>query len=237
VRYHGQGGLLFWSYDMAKAPYFPLMVRDWLCSRRVLSMSGDGVKAFMYLLCEAWLQEPRATLPQNENELASMARVTMDVWQRIKTELMQHFDVGKCNEHSGRLYNNTLLEHSRKCEGKQRFNNKNAKRTQNKRKVNAELDIDIDIDSVTNNVCYSDDFTTFWKSYPRRIGKGTAYKAWRKITGVPLQTILDALKWQKESEQWTKDNGQFIPHPTTYLNSRRWEDEPTKPARQKYIFQ
>ena len=30
---------------------------------------------------------------------------------------------------------------------------------------------------------------------------------------------------RSKSTDWTKDNGQFIPYPTTYLNQRRWEDE------------
>ena len=32
---------------------------------------------------------------------------------------------------------------------------------------------------------------------------------------------------QKESDQWTRDDGQFIPLPATYLNQGRWKDEPT----------
>jgi hypothetical protein len=28
------------------------------------------------------------------------------------------------------------------------------------------------------------------------------------------------------SAEWTKDGGQFIPHPATWLNQKRWEDEP-----------
>jgi hypothetical protein len=27
------------------------------------------------------------------------------------------------------------------------------------------------------------------------------------------------------SEQWRRDDGRFIPHPATWLNQRRWEDE------------
>ena len=42
---------------------------------------------------------------------------------------------------------------------------------------------------------------------------------------VPLEVLLTAIEKQKESAQWSKDNGQFIPHPTTWLNGRRWEDE------------
>jgi hypothetical protein len=37
---------------------------------------------------------------------------------------------------------------------------------------------------------------------------------------------MAALQWQKKSQQWTKDNGQFIPLPTTYINQTRWLDQP-----------
>ena len=30
---------------------------------------------------------------------------------------------------------------------------------------------------------------------------------------------------QSHSEQWLKDEGRYIPHPATWINGRRWEDE------------
>jgi len=45
--------------------------------------------------------------------------------------------------------------------------------------------------------------------------------------------MLAALDWQKKSQSWTKDNGQFIPLAATWLNGRRWEDEqPESSARE-----
>jgi hypothetical protein len=37
--------------------------------------------------------------------------------------------------------------------------------------------------------------------------------------------MVKAIEVQKKSEQWQRDNGQYIPHPSTWLNQRRWEDE------------
>ena len=71
---------------------------------------------------------------------------------------------------------------------------------------------------------YAPEFEAFWREYPRKIGKGAAYKSWGKLKP-PLRDCLLALKWQKKSDQWTKDQGRFIPHPATWLNQRRWEDE------------
>ena len=66
-------------------------------------------------------------------------------------------------------------------------------------------------------------FADFWKAYPRKIGKEAALKAWRKLKPdtALLTKMLDALDWQKKA--WL--DPQFIPHPGTYLNGRRWEDD------------
>jgi hypothetical protein len=76
-------------------------------------------------------------------------------------------------------------------------------------------------------------FEDFWKAYPRRIGKRAAEKAWERAEGKPpLEQILAAIAKQKQSEQWTKEGGRFIPHPTTWINQGRWDDgivpEPAK---------
>ncbi len=75
---------------------------------------------------------------------------------------------------------------------------------------------------------YTEDFLDFWEKYPRKTGKGAAFRAWLKIrpTKKERADIVSALKWQKHSEQWTTEYGKFIPLPATYLNQRRWEDEP-----------
>ena len=36
--------------------------------------------------------------------------------------------------------------------------------------------------------------------------------------------MLSAIEAQKKSEQWTRDNGQFIPYPSTWLNRGQWDD-------------
>jgi len=72
-------------------------------------------------------------------------------------------------------------------------------------------------------------FFEFWKTYPRRTKKPSAEKAWKKLNpDQALQDrILQAIERQKTSPDWTCDNGQFIPYPASWLNERRWEDEPT----------
>ena len=66
-------------------------------------------------------------------------------------------------------------------------------------------------------------FVEFWSAYPRKVAKGDAEKAWRKHKP-DLAACLSAISASKSSPDWTKDGGQFIPHPATWINGRRWED-------------
>lgn len=70
-------------------------------------------------------------------------------------------------------------------------------------------------------------FEEFWKVYPNKKAKVVAKKAWSKITDIDtiFTVIMSALDAHKKTEQWTKNSGKFIPHPATWLNQRRWEDE------------
>lgn len=73
-------------------------------------------------------------------------------------------------------------------------------------------------------------FAEFWQLYPKKVGKADALKAWKraKVTAELFERILDALSWQKESEQWHRDGGRFIPNPSTWINQGRWDNEPTE---------
>lgn len=107
---------------------------------------------------------------------------------------------------------------------KEKDNEKDKEKDKDKNKDN------IDIPPLSSKaVCeYSEDFLEFWKEYPKKVGKGEAFKKWKKerISGAELSDILNALKWQKSTDVWRKNGGQYIPNPSTYISQRRWEDEP-----------
>jgi len=72
----------------------------------------------------------------------------------------------------------------------------------------------------------NESFETFWKAYPRKVGKPNALKAWKsKKLNESIDIILASLERWKASRDWTKDGGQFIPHPATWLNREGWNDE------------
>jgi uncharacterized protein YdaU (DUF1376 family) len=82
------------------------------------------------------------------------------------------------------------------------------------------------IKTISRTSALDDGFDEFWNAYPKKVGKDKAVIAWKKKKP-KVDHVLNALRWQKESEQWTKNSGQFIPNPTTYINEGRWQDEPT----------
>ena len=70
-------------------------------------------------------------------------------------------------------------------------------------------------------------FDRFWSVYPRHEGKQSARKKFQALNPSEelLQTMIEAVEKQKQSDQWTKDGGQYIPHPATWIYGKRWEDE------------
>lgn len=82
----------------------------------------------------------------------------------------------------------------------------------------------------------AEDFETFWRAYPNKKAKPRAEKAFiRAIKKTNLATMLAAVERAKASPKWTKSGGEFIPHPSTWLNDEGWNDaesvEPPKPER------
>lgn len=72
-------------------------------------------------------------------------------------------------------------------------------------------------------------FTRFWTAYPKHSAKQNALKAFQKLKPDDdlLDTMIAAIEKQRTSPQWTRDGGQYIPMPSTWINGRRWEDEVT----------
>ncbi len=74
---------------------------------------------------------------------------------------------------------------------------------------------------------YLKKFELFWSLYPKKQKKEVVKKWFKKNNPDDelMQVILDSLEKFKQTTQWTKNDKQFIPHPSTWLNQKRWEDE------------
>jgi hypothetical protein len=69
----------------------------------------------------------------------------------------------------------------------------------------------------------SADFNKFWKNYPSHKNKKLAEKAWLKIKTDEYPAVLKGLEGAIGMGVFS--DPQFIPHPSTWLNGRRWEDD------------
>ena len=67
-------------------------------------------------------------------------------------------------------------------------------------------------------------FDLFWVAYPRKTAKSQALKAFSKLAPSvdQLDDMLQAISTQRTGKQWLDG---FIPHPATWINGSRWEDE------------
>ncbi len=69
-------------------------------------------------------------------------------------------------------------------------------------------------------------FDEFWRTWPSNKRKGAKDKCLRVWTSkeFDLQSaeILAHVRIMSKSSDWTKENGEFIPAPLTYLNQSRW---------------
>jgi hypothetical protein len=71
------------------------------------------------------------------------------------------------------------------------------------------------------------DFDLFWKTYPKRVGKGAAQRSWEKVTKrmkIAPSVIIAGAKAYADEKRGTDIT--YVAHPSTWLNQQRWLDEP-----------
>lgn len=83
----------------------------------------------------------------------------------------------------------------------------------------------------TNTRTHADEaFDLFYSRYPRHVDKADAKKAWSKLKEADYDSVLAGL--EKWIPYFDSEEEQYIPHPATWLNKRRWESEPPKVKKQ-----
>jgi hypothetical protein len=68
-------------------------------------------------------------------------------------------------------------------------------------------------------------FNEFWSIYPRKVSKRVAEKAWLKLSNQEQLDALQALPNHIEYWKLRNTETEYIPHPATWINQGRWEDE------------
>jgi hypothetical protein len=66
----------------------------------------------------------------------------------------------------------------------------------------------------------SEQFEVFWKAFPRKTDKARAKRSFLRLTKTDQELAVSNI-----ARLYSETPAQFVPHPSTYLNGKRWEDQ------------
>lgn len=224
---------------MGRPHYFPLYVADFSNDHIVEAMTTEQVGAYTLLLCKAWMQEPGGSLPDNDEVLARWSRVSLDRWMKIKLGVLIAF-----KKQGDRWVQKRMTAEYAKAIAKSRSRARagavggimRAHQRSNCQANATSLPKQSDSDSNSESGFRGGGaggggpsdvtarFAEFWEAYPRRQANAAALKAWLNLAPDETLTaaVLAGLQAARQSRQWLDG---VIPHPATWLNGRRWEDD------------
>jgi hypothetical protein len=126
---------------------------------------------------------------------------------------------------------NNLQLLCRSCNRSKRALSKEEFATQSTEKssVSRSLETETEAERERKKHIYSVEFEKFWDTFPpnpRKTGKVYAYKIWtRKRLDEKIDDIVKHLLIISTTDQWKKDQGLYIPMPSTYLSQERFDME------------
>lgn len=232
-----------------KRPSFQFYPSDWLRDTALRSCSTGARGLWIDMICFMHEGNPygylkvadKVILPAN---LARMVGETLEVVQGWLDEL-NHAGVFQVDE-NGAIFSKRMIrdENLRKirAEGGSKGGNP---ALIDKSKVNLKVIQEVKQNPTPSSSSSSSSsvnntnalFDEFWQAYPKHKGKINAQKAFAKLKPSEdlLKEMISAIEIQSSSEDWKKENGQFIPYPATWLSQGRWMDE-VVPAKQTNRF-
>jgi len=180
-----------------------------------------ATKIVLYWLADHHNETSKDCFPSIKrlSELCEMSRRSLESHLNILEEFGLIKRINRFRDNGGKTSNGYFLKFSESDTQNLRDpSEKSAHRdTQNLRMNNP----------IKNNLVTLKDklFEDFWKSYPKKMAKGQAKKAWAKafLLDHPQEIIDAAEKYAKAQDGKDK---QFIPYPASWLNAERWKDEP-----------
>lgn len=87
--------------------------------------------------------------------------------------------------------------------------------------------IEAEIKRAADMMDEEESFNAWFDEYPKQTDRHEAGRQWLAIRSArpSLENLLAVLQTQKESEQWIRDDGRYVPNPAAYLAGRKWEDK------------
>ena len=243
-------------------PYLPLYVQDFLTDEKLNECSASSTGVYIRLMCILHKQDEYGVILLKQKnkqtsdpiknfaiKLTRMMPYDVGLIYDALVELVEEDVIsieGDDRLYQKRMVRDGQLSEVRASAGKkggtasafaksEKFAKANR---QANNQANAESESDSEVEAATENEQKSlsqQRFDEFWSIYPNKKSKKTAQKAWDKIkmTQPLFEQIMTAVRRQKDSRDWKRENGRYIPHPATWLNGGCWEDEITDTPAQK----
>lgn len=232
---------------MSRKPdaWMPLFIADYLADTTHLSTEQHG--AYMLLLMTAWKRG--GSLPDDDGQLASIARLDMPRWRKHSATLRAFF-----GRQGGDLVQGRLAEeyaNAVKANDAQKTNGAKGGRPKGKTQTkpmgfdslnprvnpwpNPNHNPNETPSPIPKAIAKAESktlerqaarFDDFWAVYPNKKGKAEAAATWkrRKLDAIADRIVADVRARLAGDKDWLKDGGRFIPHGSTYVNGSGWED-------------
>ena len=217
-----------------KLPSMQWYPGDWWRDLGVLSLNCEERGAWFQILMLMHDSEQRGYLVINRQKpsdemLSNILNLEVAKVQQTLSKLLAN-GVASEQQNTGIIYNRRMLKDQNLREIRTKAGAAGGQQTSSKRLANAkQRSTPSSSSSSSNTKTTTIGFTEFWKAFPKKQSKQKATMAWNKLNPNDqlLDVILKAVARDCKKTEWQKDGGKFIPHPATWLNGRRWEDETT----------
>jgi hypothetical protein len=204
---------------------------DWLAGR-ISRKSFEVQGAFIHICQLYWVKHGQFTAHQASLEIGKDLLQKLIESEIIKTEGdeiriefldLQMEDLNRLSERrreAGRKGGEVKSQASAKqTEASAKQNQASAKQTEaDKIRLDKIREEEITNKEEIKNTCAI--FDQFWAIYPRKTGKHAASKSFAKLSNADQQEAINNI-----SRLYSQTPAQFVPHPSTYLNGKRWEDQ------------
>lgn len=236
-------------------PYLPLYVQDFITDEKLCCCSASANGVYIWLMCllhkceeygcmelQDWQIDETKSMCFNfafrlsrqmpfdvediERALSELLRnrvIEIDGKRLMQKRMVRDGNLSKIKASAGKMGGRPKKANEKQNE-KQNESKQKAKQKQNTENENEN---EYEYENKKKKGVLGGRFDEFWSAYPRKVGKGDARKRWEKIKpdDTLFEKIMASVEAAKQSKEWRKDNGEYIPYPATWLNREGWEDD------------
>jgi hypothetical protein len=228
--------------------WFKFYGQDWLTDTKIIRMKIEDRLCFITLLCLASSAEEQGVIKNcTEESIIALTQLYEDVYNddnevsRAKGcfERFEALGMITNDNNDNVIINNFLKRQTSNLTGYERVKRfrEKQKELQNKPKNKGKIS-DNTVNVINDNgrgekkreekkredIQSNALFEEFWKLYPKKVEKLKAEQKWCKLPLEVQNLILKDVPLRSKGLKWSKNDGQFIENPLTYLNGERWND-------------